>query len=126
MDNFVEKYRISVHRKDERQKVISDASKALDINDEKQTEELLIKSSKKIDDKYIKKWSNDCFQDPVDFVEKHKLRERISKDILPCIVHMDGLGRIGTNNSINNGCELRCLTFTFRMSKDYKVESFRC
>ena len=107
MNDFVEKYRIAVHNKHERVKLVSEASKALDINDEKQTEELLIKTSKELDDKYIKEFTQQCIRDPDSFVEKHKLKERIAKEMLPCIVHMDGLGRIMTNNSIDNGCDLK-------------------
>ena len=35
MNDFVEKYRIAVHKKDERLKVVTEGSKVLDINDEK-------------------------------------------------------------------------------------------
>lgn len=124
MNDFVEKYRIAVHKKDERVKVVSEGSKALDINDEKKTEELLINSSREIDDKYIKKWADQCIKNPESFIEKHKLRDRIAKEMLPYIVHMDGRGRIMTNYSMNSGT--KCLTFTFKMNEDYKTASFRC
>ena len=126
MNDFVEKYRMAVHKKDERLKLVTEASKALDINDEKKTEDLLIKNSKELDDKYIKEFAQQCIRDPDSFVEKHKLKERIAKEILPCIVHMDGLGRIMSSNSMDNGCDLKCITFNFKMSKDYKAEGWRC
>ena len=53
INHFVEEYRLYVHNADERNKVVSRAVNALG---DTCTEELLIKKSKELDDKRIKKF----------------------------------------------------------------------
>jgi hypothetical protein len=114
---FVEKYRLYIHNPDELHKVVSTAAC---------TEEELIKKSKELDDKRIKKFSKMFITNPDNFCRKFKLQERIPKEVLPCIVYMDGLGRIMCNHSLDTGSNCKFLTFIFKIDENYKVSGFRC
>ena len=119
IDYFVEKYRLHVHNSEQRSKVVIAAIES------SYTEEILIKKSKELDDKRIKKFCKMFISNPEKFSRKFKLHDRIPKEVLPCIVHMDGLGRIMYNHSISNCSDLNFFTFTFKIDENYKVSGFR-
>jgi hypothetical protein len=120
IDYFVEKYRLHVHNSEERSKVVIAALESGWMED------VLIKKSKQVDDIQLKKFAKMFIDSPEKFSRKFKLHDRIPKEVLPCIVHMDGLGRIMCNSSITSDSKLRFYTFIFKIDQNYKVSGFRC